>query len=545
MLFAGFNVVRGPLLACSRSSLVGTVANLVGSWIAYAVGYFGRIDMLEKHGAKLHIKPSHLAWADRWFERYGDATVFFTRMLPIIRTFISLPAGRGADAVLALHALHRRSAACRGSSCSPSSASRWATNWEQWKDSPALRRLRRRRHDRDRGRVAVPARTAGSAVPPPLTGCRPPRSGCSRARPSCCRSPPRRTSSCCRGLLGWSTRGCRARRKEVEVALHVGTAVALRRHAGRCGSGSLALPVAPAARRSGSCSRGRSSAGSAGRGRSPRGWSPGSVALVVGATAAAPTRRGDADARAARRAAGSGSPRRPRCGRACRAPARRARPRGRSGSRARPRPSCPPRSRCRCSWRERAEGRRGSSRRGTPRRRARRGRGARRPPSHRCAALRASPRCERVPPAVWAAYRCALWPRGRPSARPPQSGAVSGAYAQSGVDTGAADRAVGALVAVLRTIDTGRAVALRARLRPLRGRARGRAEPRDRGRDRRRRLEADRRRADRPLRHRRDRLHRDERQRRDLRRRRAVRACSTTSRSSGRTRTCCARSASG
>ena len=51
------------------------------------------MDILEKHGRKLHIKKSHLEWADRWFERHGDATVFFTRMLPIIRTFISLPAG--------------------------------------------------------------------------------------------------------------------------------------------------------------------------------------------------------------------------------------------------------------------------------------------------------------------------------------------------------------------------------------------------------------------------------------------------------------------
>jgi membrane protein DedA with SNARE-associated domain len=92
MLFAGFNVSDGEysLLAVVT---VGVVANVVGSWAAYALGYFGRIDILEKHGAKLHIKPSHLAWADRWFEHYGDATVFFSRMLPIIRTFISLPAG--------------------------------------------------------------------------------------------------------------------------------------------------------------------------------------------------------------------------------------------------------------------------------------------------------------------------------------------------------------------------------------------------------------------------------------------------------------------
>jgi membrane protein DedA with SNARE-associated domain len=92
MLFAGFNVADGsfPLWA---TVFVGVAGNLVGSWIAYAVGYYGRIDLLEKHGRKVFIKPHHLHWADDWFARYGDATVFFSRMLPIIRTFISLPAG--------------------------------------------------------------------------------------------------------------------------------------------------------------------------------------------------------------------------------------------------------------------------------------------------------------------------------------------------------------------------------------------------------------------------------------------------------------------
>ncbi len=71
----------------------GVLGNLVGSWLAYAVGYYGRVDILEKHGHKLFIRQHHLRAADRWFERHGDATVFFTRMLPIIRTFISLPAG--------------------------------------------------------------------------------------------------------------------------------------------------------------------------------------------------------------------------------------------------------------------------------------------------------------------------------------------------------------------------------------------------------------------------------------------------------------------
>jgi membrane protein DedA with SNARE-associated domain len=92
MLFAGFNVSNGEY-SLFAAVAVGSAANLVGSWIAYWVGRAGRVDLLEKHGSKLHIKKSHLERADRWFERHGDATVFFTRMLPIVRTFISLPAG--------------------------------------------------------------------------------------------------------------------------------------------------------------------------------------------------------------------------------------------------------------------------------------------------------------------------------------------------------------------------------------------------------------------------------------------------------------------
>jgi membrane protein DedA with SNARE-associated domain len=92
MLFAGFNVSEGKY-SLFAAVAVGSAANVVGSWVAYAVGYYGRIELLEKHGKALHIKPSHLQWADRWFERYGSWAVFFSRMLPIIRTFISLPAG--------------------------------------------------------------------------------------------------------------------------------------------------------------------------------------------------------------------------------------------------------------------------------------------------------------------------------------------------------------------------------------------------------------------------------------------------------------------
>jgi membrane protein DedA with SNARE-associated domain len=92
MLFAGFNVGEGHY-SLVAVTLVGASANLCGSWLAYAVGYYGRVDLVEKHGHLLFIKPHHVQVADRWFARHGDATVFFTRMLPLIRTFISLPAG--------------------------------------------------------------------------------------------------------------------------------------------------------------------------------------------------------------------------------------------------------------------------------------------------------------------------------------------------------------------------------------------------------------------------------------------------------------------
>ncbi|MFY9263939.1 MAG: DedA family protein [Solirubrobacterales bacterium] len=92
MLFAGFNVSRGNY-GLWAAVLVGSGANVIGSWIAYALGYFGRIDIIEKHGRKLHIHPHHLQMTDRWFEKHGAATVFWGRCLPVVRTFISLPAG--------------------------------------------------------------------------------------------------------------------------------------------------------------------------------------------------------------------------------------------------------------------------------------------------------------------------------------------------------------------------------------------------------------------------------------------------------------------
>ena len=91
MLFAGFNVSNGDQTLIGIT-LAGLAGNMVGSWLTYAIGYYGRLDLLEKNRL-IHLSPSRLAWVDGWFKRHGDATVFFARLLPLVRAFISLPAG--------------------------------------------------------------------------------------------------------------------------------------------------------------------------------------------------------------------------------------------------------------------------------------------------------------------------------------------------------------------------------------------------------------------------------------------------------------------
>lgn len=97
---AGWAVARGlpePLSGGTwefwPAVIAGVVGNTTGSLIAYFVGSAGGRPVLERYGRYVLISHHDIAMADRWFARYGDATVFFTRMLPIVRTFISLPAG--------------------------------------------------------------------------------------------------------------------------------------------------------------------------------------------------------------------------------------------------------------------------------------------------------------------------------------------------------------------------------------------------------------------------------------------------------------------
>jgi len=98
MLFGGA-LVSAPFLAPEHQldlvavALVGAVANLVGSWLAYWAGYAGGRPLVDRWGRYLLLRPHEIDRAHAWFDRYGHEAVFFGRLLPVIRTFISLPAG--------------------------------------------------------------------------------------------------------------------------------------------------------------------------------------------------------------------------------------------------------------------------------------------------------------------------------------------------------------------------------------------------------------------------------------------------------------------
>src|SRR2546426_9644353 len=98
--FAGRRVSRGVSRALTGSQwtywgavLAGVIGTTAGSLVSYAVGALGGRPLLERYGRYVLISAHDLETADRWFQRWGDLTVLFSRMLPIVRTFISVPAG--------------------------------------------------------------------------------------------------------------------------------------------------------------------------------------------------------------------------------------------------------------------------------------------------------------------------------------------------------------------------------------------------------------------------------------------------------------------
>ncbi|MEM2839441.1 MAG: DedA family protein [Thermoplasmata archaeon] len=93
MPFAGFVAVRDGTFDLIGLTVAATIGNLIGSISAYWVGLKAGRPFVLRYGKYVLLRKKHLDIADSWFCRYGEITTFFSRMLPVIRTFISLPAG--------------------------------------------------------------------------------------------------------------------------------------------------------------------------------------------------------------------------------------------------------------------------------------------------------------------------------------------------------------------------------------------------------------------------------------------------------------------
>lgn len=102
MPFSGYLVYTGQFNLW-LVALAGAIGCNVGSVIAYEIGYYGGRPLVERYGSYIMLSRNELDWADRFFARFGDVTVLISRLLPVVRTFIALPAGMARMPRLRFH----------------------------------------------------------------------------------------------------------------------------------------------------------------------------------------------------------------------------------------------------------------------------------------------------------------------------------------------------------------------------------------------------------------------------------------------------------
>lgn len=94
MPFGGYLVFAFPeRFSIAGMALAGAVGCVVGSWVAYWIGYYGGRPLVMRYGRYVLLRRHDVEAADRFFQRWGDLAIFISRLLPVVRTFISLPAG--------------------------------------------------------------------------------------------------------------------------------------------------------------------------------------------------------------------------------------------------------------------------------------------------------------------------------------------------------------------------------------------------------------------------------------------------------------------
>ena len=113
-------------------ALAGTIGYTIGSIIGWAIGLYGGRPYLERHGRWLHLDEEKLDRAERWFERWEDWAVFLGRLTPVIRSFVSIPAGVLEAPLRPLHAAHARGLGDLVLRLRRRRVRRSATNWEDF-----------------------------------------------------------------------------------------------------------------------------------------------------------------------------------------------------------------------------------------------------------------------------------------------------------------------------------------------------------------------------------------------------------------------------
>jgi len=92
VVFFGERIDSG-LWAFVAMAMAGVLGNTIGSVLGWGIGLYGGRPLVERHGRWLHLDAEKLERAERWFERFGDAAVFLGRVTPVVRSFVSVPAG--------------------------------------------------------------------------------------------------------------------------------------------------------------------------------------------------------------------------------------------------------------------------------------------------------------------------------------------------------------------------------------------------------------------------------------------------------------------
>ncbi|AFC99363.1 putative membrane-associated protein [Methanocella conradii HZ254] len=93
MTYGGFIATPGGIVHVVAVAVIGSLGTGLGSAIGYAVGAWGGKPFMDKYGKFFGINPQKMLWAERWFCKYGESACIYTRLLPVVRTVVNVPAG--------------------------------------------------------------------------------------------------------------------------------------------------------------------------------------------------------------------------------------------------------------------------------------------------------------------------------------------------------------------------------------------------------------------------------------------------------------------